>query len=303
MGSRTVIKNIEKAVKSKSIKAIILRIDSPGGSATASEAIWHAIQNAREKKPVIASVADYGASGGYYISMAADTMLTTPNSLVGSIGIYAGKFNIMGLYDKLEIKTETVSAGKNGGLFSLTKPWSKSERQIMERMIADFYKDFVEKTAQARNMTFDEVDKLAQGHVWTGTEAVENGLFDGTGYFYSAVDAAVQMAKIDSSESVRLVYYPQEKSMFDELLRPGLFWVVVWALLPIPWTTLQKFPPAKFLSIQNRQWKGIRVSWYSEHIREFQLSQFRDGPTITRAIPFRMLLLSSGLCRPWVLRL
>ena len=217
MGSETVIKNLEKAAKSKFIKAIILRIDSPGGSATASEAIWHAIRKAAKKKPVIASVSDYGASGGYYISMAADTMFTAPNSLVGSIGIFAGKFSFKGLYDKLDLNNETIQNGKNAGLFSVMQPWSKSERKIIDRLIADFYQDFVQKTADARGMTFDQVDGLARGHVWTGNEAVQNHLFDSEGYFYTAVEAAVKMAHIDSTESVRLIYYPKEKSMLDEL--------------------------------------------------------------------------------------
>lgn len=217
MGSETLTKNIQRAAKSKSTKAIILRIDSPGGSATASEAIWQAIKKATEQKPVIASISDYGASGGYYIAMAADTMLVTPNSMVGSIGIYAGKFNLSGLYDKLDLRNETIKAGKNAALFSMMQPWTKSERAIMQKLIGDFYQDFVQKTADARGLSFEQVDDLAQGHVWSGKEAAERGLFDGTGYFYSAVEAATQMAGIDSSESVRLVYFPREKSWLSEI--------------------------------------------------------------------------------------
>ncbi len=218
MGAQTVIRNLRRSAKSKSIKAIILRIDSPGGSATASEAIWHAIHKASEKKPVIASVSDYGASGGYYISMAADTMLVTPGSLTGSIGVFAGKFNIEKLYDKLSINNIHVQRGTNSTLFSVTKPWSASEKKIMQNLIEDFYHDFVQKTADARDMSYKQVDLLAQGRVWTGEEAVRNGLFDTNGFFYSAVDAARKMAHIDSSESVRLVYYPREKSLLNELM-------------------------------------------------------------------------------------
>ncbi len=217
MGTGTIVKDIQKAAKSKSIKAIILRIDSPGGSATASEAIWQAIKKASKHKPVIASVSDYGASGGYYIAMAADTMLVTPNSLVGSIGIYAGKFNLSGLYDKLGLQNETIKAGRNAGLFSMMQPWTDSERAIIQKLIGDFYQDFVQKTADSRSMTFDQVDALAQGHVWSGNDAVKRNLFDGTGYFYTAVELATQMAEIDSTESVRLVYYPREKSLLNEL--------------------------------------------------------------------------------------
>ncbi len=218
MGAQTVIRNLERSAKSKSIKAIILRIDSPGGSATASEAIWQAIHKAAEKKPVIASVSDYGASGGYYISMAADTMLVTPGSLTGSIGVFAGKFNIQQLYNKLNINNVHVQRGANSTLFSVTRPWTDSEKKLMQKLIEDFYRDFVQKTADARGLSFKAVDKLAQGRVWTGEEAVRNGLFDANGFFYTAVDAARKMAHIDSSESVRLVYYPREKSLLNELM-------------------------------------------------------------------------------------
>jgi protease-4 len=217
LGASTIVRDLEKAAESSSIKAIILRIDSPGGSASAADAIWAAVKKASEKKPVVASVSDYGASGGYYIAMAADTMIVTPNSLVGSIGIFAGKFNIAGLYDKLDLKNETVSIGKNAGLFSVMQPWSDSERAVIERLIRNFYNDFVQKVADARGLSFDAVHALAQGRVWTGMEAVQVGLFDTTGSFYTAVDAAKKLAKIDANESVRLVYYPKEKSILSEV--------------------------------------------------------------------------------------
>ena len=217
MGAKTVVKSLERAAESKSIKAIILRIDSPGGSATASEEIWHAIQRARQKKPVIASIADYGASGGYYISMAADTMITTANSLVGSIGIYAGKFSVAGLYDLLDLKNETLKIGRNASLFSLKQKWSSSERALITRLITDYYQDFLQKTADSRGLSAEQVDALGQGHVWTGQEAVDNNLFDSAGFFYDAVNAAKTMTGIDSLESVRLVYYPREKSLFSEI--------------------------------------------------------------------------------------
>jgi len=217
MGSSTVIANLERAVRSKSIKAIILRVDSPGGSAAASDAIYQAVKEAAQKKPVVASVSDYGASGGYYISMAADTMLVTPNSLVGSIGVFAGKFNMNGLYKKLGLNSQAVQQGRHADLFSMMRPWNKEERKVMGRLIGKFYHDFVQKAADARGLTFEEVDHLARGRVWTGRQAVQNRLFDAEGYFYSAVQAAKQMAGIDSSQSVRLVYYPRRRSMLNEI--------------------------------------------------------------------------------------
>jgi len=121
------------------------------------------------------------------------------------------------LYDKLDLQNDTIKAGRNAALFSTMQPWTDSERAIIQKLIGDFYQDFVQKTADSRNMTFEQVDALAQGHVWTGNDAVERNLFDGTGYFYTAVEIATQMAGIDSSESVRLVYYPREKSWLGEI--------------------------------------------------------------------------------------
>ena len=218
LGSGTVVENINNAAKSRFIKAIILRINSPGGSATASDEIWNAIRNASKKKPVIASLSDYAASGGYYIAIAADTIITTPNSLVGSIGIYAGKFSAAKLYDKLGLKNEFIGKGQNSGLFSVLKPWSKQEKEIIQRLIKKFYVDFVEKTAKARNLSYNQVDNLGRGRAWTGSAAVENKLCDTEGYFYTAVQAAKQMAGIDPDESVRLLYYPKEKSLLSQLL-------------------------------------------------------------------------------------
>lgn len=216
-GANTIVNNINSAAKSSTTKAIIIRIDSPGGSALAADQIWKAVSNAADKKPVIASISDYGASGGYYIAMGADTLLNDPMSIVGSIGIYAGKFSTGQLYEKIGLKQERLLRGKNAALFSTNSLWSKSERAIMQRLIEDFYKDFVSKVATSRNMTFEETDKVAQGRVWTGYQAIQNGLTDEFGTFYDAVDVAKEMAGIDQEESVRLSYYPKEKDFFSEL--------------------------------------------------------------------------------------
>ena len=216
-GSNTIVNNINSATKSRSTKAIILRIDSPGGSASAADQIWKAVTNAAKVKPVIASISDYGASGGYYIAMGADTILNDPMSIVGSIGIYAGKFSTEQLYKKIGLKQERLLRGKNAALFSTNSLWSKSERAIMQRLIEDFYKDFVNKVSLSRNMTYKEIDEVAQGRVWTGNMAIEHGLIDLPGTFYDAVSVAKEMAGIDETESVRLSYYPKEKDFFTEL--------------------------------------------------------------------------------------
>jgi len=216
-GANTIIKNINRAAESSTTKAIILRIDSPGGSAIASDLIWKAVMDARDRKPIIASISDYGASGGYYIAMAADTIISSPMSVVGSIGIFAGKFSIGGLYEKLGINTTHILRGKNAALFSATSLWSDSERAMMQRLIEDFYVDFVTKVSENRRMTYEAVDNIARGRVWSGNESRQNGLSDSTGSFYTAIQTAKKMAGIAESESVRLSYYPGERDFFTEL--------------------------------------------------------------------------------------
>ena len=216
-GANSVVQNLRTAASSRSIKAIILRIDSPGGSAGAADLIWNAVREAVLEKPVIASVSGYGASGGYYIALSADTMITNPGSLVGSIGIFAGKFNIQNLYEMLDINTETYKRGTNAGFFQISEPWTENQRKVIYNLINDFYQNFLQKVAESRGMSVEKVKELAEGHVWIGEEAVDKELFDLSGDFYTAVEAAKKMAGIDSSESVRLVYYPKSKSFWGEL--------------------------------------------------------------------------------------
>lgn len=217
LGANTIIKDLQRAAKSKSIKAIVLRIDSPGGASLPSAAIWRAILEAKKKKPVIATISDLGASGGYYIAMAADAIVANPNSLVGSIGIFAGKFNFNGAYQKLGLNVEAVQKGKNADLFSVLSPWTKEEKQIINKIISSFYKDFVRKVADARQKNFDETEKLARGRVWTGAQAFKNGLIDTLGTFYTALQIAKQKAGIPADESVRLIYYPKQKSLVNQI--------------------------------------------------------------------------------------
>ena len=216
-GSATLVRNIKRAANSKTTKAIILKIDSPGGSGLAANEIWKEIMKAKEKKPVIAVISDYGASGGYYIAMAADSLITNPMSLVGSIGVFAGKFSFGNLYNKLDMKTEFLKRGKNANLFSTSQEWSESERAVIQRLINGFYVDFVSKAADNRNKSYEEVDAIAGGRVYTGQECLANGLVDLTGTFYDAIDIAKQLSGIDENTSVRLSFYPSDRSLISEL--------------------------------------------------------------------------------------
>ena len=216
-GANTIAKNIRSAVQSSSTKALIIRIDSPGGSAIAANIIWKAVKEAAQEKPVVASISDYGASGGYYIAIGADTILNSPMSLIGSIGIYAGKFSTEALYKKTGLGYERLQRGKNAGLFSTNSLWSPSERLVMQNLIEDFYKDFVAKVAESRGLSYEETHAISQGRVWSGLQGVQNGLADLTGTFYDAIALAKKMAQIDDTESIRLSYYPRKKDFFSEL--------------------------------------------------------------------------------------
>ena len=219
MGAQRVIRNIEDAVESNSIKAIILRVNSGGGSGIASDKIWHSIIKAKEEKPVIASISDVGASGGYYISMAADTILAQRGSLIGSIGVFAGKFSLDNLYNKLDLNAVILKRGENAGIFSIHSKFSQSERKIIRAMVEDFYISFVQKVAESRNMTFDAIDQISRGRVWQGENGFTNGLIDYLGGLDDAIEIAKKMSGIDPDRDVRLVCYPKKRSFITKILK------------------------------------------------------------------------------------
>jgi len=218
MGASRVVRDLNNAAQNKSIKAIILRIDSPGGSGLASEEIWYAINEAGKEKPVIASISDVGASGGYYIAIAADTIVAHSSSLIGSIGVFAGKFSVKGLYDLLKLRTINIKRGENANLFSLQSKFSESERKIIRKIIEEHYLTFVTKVAAARNKSIEEVKNIAQGRVWNGAEGYSFGLVDTLGGLDVAINIAKEMIGIDQSQNIRLTYYPKRKSLFQSLM-------------------------------------------------------------------------------------
>ncbi|HRH45458.1 MAG TPA: signal peptide peptidase SppA, partial [Pyrinomonadaceae bacterium] len=200
-------------------KAIVLRVDSPGGSALASDLMWHAIENAKaKKKPVVVSMADYAASGGYYISCNADKIVAQPNTLTGSIGMFTGKMNVKGLYNWLGISNEYIMRGKNAGLFRETEKWSESERAKMVESANTVYKDnFLPKVAKGRNMTTEAVDAIGQGHVWTGTQGKEKGIVDEIGGMEKAIEIAKQLAGLPADKDVKRVVLPAPRPFFETL--------------------------------------------------------------------------------------
>jgi protease-4 len=200
------------------VRAIILRVDSPGGSGTASDAIWREVQLARREKPVIASMGDYAASGGFYVAMGADAIVAQPGTITGSIGVFSGKLSLRGLYGKLGISQETVSRGRNATLFSSYEPWTESERAKVREMNRAFYDTFVSKAAEGRKKTPDEIESVAQGRVWTGREALDGGLVDALGGLDAAVRVARERARIPAGQDVQLVVLPASKGFFEALM-------------------------------------------------------------------------------------
>lgn len=220
VGSDTIVEQIRRIRDDDSIKAIVVRIDSPGGSSVASDVIWRELIITRDQKPsrpLITSMSDLAASGGYYIALPGQVIVAQPATLTGSIGIYTGKVAIGGTLDKIGITRETVISGANADLESPFTPFSPAQRAKMQQLIQGFYEDFVEKVAQSRKTTPEKIDAVAQGRVWTGQQAREHGLVDQLGGLDTAIAIAKERAKIPASEDVELVEYPGKRTLFETL--------------------------------------------------------------------------------------
>jgi protease-4 len=218
VGSDTIVRGLRQARQDGAVRAIVLRVDSPGGSGTASDAVWREVALARKAKPVVVSMGDYAASGGYYIAMGADAIVAEPGTITGSIGVFSGKFSLRGLYGKLGISQETVRRGRNATLFSSFEPWSPEERAKVRRLNEAFYETFVTKAAEGRKRTPQEIEAVAQGRVWTGQEALAAGLVDRLGGLDAAVQTARDRARIPRGQEVQLVVLPQRKGLLETLL-------------------------------------------------------------------------------------
>jgi protease-4 len=222
IGSDTVAKALNDAAADKSLKAIVLRVDSPGGSGLASDIIWHAVEAANQKKPVVVSMSDVAASGGYYISASAAKIIAQPSTITGSIGVVAGKPVLRGFYDWLGISNEYVLRGKNAGMFRETEKFSDDERAKFQDWIkTTYYQDFVPKVAQGRHKDAQYIDSVGQGRVWTGGQAKDRGLVDEFGGLDKAIEVAKQLAKIPADKGVERVILPYPTTFLQELLNGG----------------------------------------------------------------------------------
>jgi protease IV len=217
-GSDTIAGALKNAREDDSVKAIVLRVDSPGGSGTASDVIWREVVLARKAKPVIVSMGDVAASGGYYIAMASDAIVAQPSTITGSIGVFGGKFTLRGLYEKIGITKEILTRGRNADLFSEYRPWDEEERAKFRGLMVSFYDEFIKKAAEGRKKSYEDVDAVAQGRVWTGNEALRHGLVDKLGGLDVAVGLAKERAKIAQDQEVNLVLVPERKGLLETIL-------------------------------------------------------------------------------------
>jgi protease-4 len=216
IGSETIVSELRKLRKDDKVKAIVLRINSPGGSALASDVMWREIMLTKKEKPVIASMSDVAASGGYYMAMACDTIVAQSNTITGSIGIFGVLFNAENLLkNKIGVTTDRVKTGKFSDLGNPTRPITDQERRIIQDNVERGYETFTTKAAQGRRMSVENLKKIASGRVWAGSQAKENGLVDVIGGLDVAIDIAAKKAKLKEFQPK---YYPVQQDFFTKLI-------------------------------------------------------------------------------------
>jgi protease-4 len=219
MGGDSVAADLRTARKDHSIKAIVLRVDSGGGSVVGSEVIRREVELANQVKPVVVSMSDVAASGGYWIAAPARKIVADPGTITGSIGVLIGKFNVSGLYALLGMSTDSVATSDNATMFSAQQNFTPAQRAYIQKSLNDTYADFTKGVAQGRKMTVEAVDKIGKGRVWSGVQAKEIGLVDELGGLDRAIEIAKQLSNIPAGESVHIVRYPEEKSFFEQFLQ------------------------------------------------------------------------------------
>ncbi|HZZ26473.1 MAG TPA: signal peptide peptidase SppA [Pirellulales bacterium] len=245
LGSETIIKALRDAEKDSKVVGIVLRVDSPGGSAMASDLMWREITRIKAKKPIVASMGDIAASGGYYISMGCNKIFAEPGTLTGSIGVVGGKLALKGLFDKIGISTDSISRGKNNGWMSSEEPFSDSEREVIMRSMKDCYRQFTEKAAQGRNLSLKDLESLAGGRLYSGRMAKQSKLVDELGTLDDAVNEAKKLAGLKGDEKVERLLLPKPRSFLEELMGGPLM------------QSEAKFLPSSSLSVTGQLLKQI----------------------------------------------
>ena len=217
VGAATIMEEVRKARMNSNVKAIVLRVNSPGGAAMASDQMWRELRLAAKEKPLIASMSDYAASGGYYLAMACDTIVAQPTTITGSIGVFAVLFDLSQfLGNKIGITSEEVKTGEIGELMTVTRSLTEVEKGIWQKQTEEIYETFTQKAAEGRDMTQEDIKKIASGRVWTGAQAKDNGLVDMLGSFEDAIAVAAKAGKV--GEDYKVKYYPRQKPLLEKLM-------------------------------------------------------------------------------------
>lgn len=220
LGSETLAQQFRRARTDDSVKAVVVRVDSPGGVAYSSEVIRHELELTKEVKPVVVSMSDVAASGGYWLSMSANRIIAEPGTITGSIGVLMGKFNLEGLYEKLGLSTDFIATTPNATLEYPLQNFTPEQRALELKNMRETYNDFLEGVAEGRHMKVEDVDKIAQGRVWTGERARKLGLVDELGGLHTAIARARELARIPAGEGVSLLPLPERRSFFERLFEP-----------------------------------------------------------------------------------
>jgi protease-4 len=219
VGGDSIAREIQRAADDRSVRAIVLRIDSPGGDALASDLIWREVIRARAKKPVIASLGDTAASGGYLAAVGAHAIVADPSTITGSIGVFALKPDLSGLLEKLGVNVVTLRRGERADLRSVARPWSEAERRLLEKHVLSFYEGFKSRVADGRRVAPELVEQVAGGRVWTGAQAKERGLVDRLGTFEDALDLARERAGLGAEDPVDVRRFEPPRGLFEAVTR------------------------------------------------------------------------------------
>ena len=262
-GGDTIAAALREAAANDDVSAIVLRVDSPGGSVTASETIWREVKKARQHgKPVVASMGAVAASGGYYVSMGADAIVANPGTITGSIGVITGKLVARGLKDRLGVGSDAVRTNANADAWSINAPFMPEQHAQVEAEADLFYNDFVQRVAAGRHLSVEAVDAVARGRVWTGADALEHGLVDELGGLRTAVRRAKVLAGLDQDDKVRIAGYPS--SSLWEFLRPRPSSRPAAASLPDALGALITHSVVGIIEQAERSLTGASVLWMGE---------------------------------------
>ena len=263
-GGDTIGAALREAAADDSVSAIVLRVDSPGGSVTGSETIWREVNRVRDGgKPVVVSMGAVAASGGYYVSMAADAIVANPGTITGSIGVVTGKLVARELKDRLGVGSDSVRTNPNADAWSVNAPFTAEQHAHVEAEADLFYTDFVERVAKGRKLTVEAVDAVARGRVWTGADAKEHGLVDELGGLRTAITRAKVLAGFDADTDVRLVGYPGSSLL--EFLRPKPSSQPAAASLPDALGALLGRSVTGMLSQTERSLTGVSALWLGDY--------------------------------------